>query len=91
VRVVTFKSFAPLAATYDLEFTAVPGDAKQITTSSSGVSLAESGYNVWQMWQALKDSYWQLATGISEALSQPAVWQTDAIINQLPSGLYGLD
>jgi sterol 3beta-glucosyltransferase len=91
VRVVTFASFAPLAAQYDLEFTAVPGDAEQITTSSSGVSLAESGYNIWQMWQALKESYWQLATGISEALSQPAVWQTDALINQLPGGLFGLD
>lgn len=91
VRVVTFASFAPLAAQYDLEFTAVPGDAEKITTSSSGVSLAESGYNVWQMWQALKESYWQLATGISEALSQPAVWQTDVLINQLPGGLFGLD
>ncbi len=91
VRVVTFASFAPLAAQYDLEFTAVPGDAEQITTSSSGISLAESGYNVWQMWQALKASYWQLAAGISEALSQPAVWRTDAIINQLPGGLFGLD
>ena len=91
VRVVTFASFAPLAAQYGLEFTAVPGDAEQITTSSSGISLAESGYNVWQMWQALKESYWQLATGISEALSQPAVWQTDALINQLPGSLFGLD
>jgi sterol 3beta-glucosyltransferase len=91
VRIVTFESFAPLAARYNLEFTAVPGDAEQITTSSSGISLAESGYNIWQMWQALKESYWQLATGISEALSQPAVWQTDAIINQLPGGLFGLD
>jgi sterol 3beta-glucosyltransferase len=91
VRVVTFASFAPLAAQYDLEFTAVPGDAEQITTSSSGISLAESGYNIWQMWQALKESYWQLASGISEALSQPAAWQTDAIINQLPGGFFGLD
>lgn len=91
VRVITFASFAPLAAQYDLEFTAVPGDAEQITTSSSGISLAESGYNVWQMWQSLKASYWQLATSISDALSQPAIWQTDAIINQLPGGLFGLD
>lgn len=91
VRVVTFASFAPLAARNNLEFTAVPGNAEQITTSGSGISLAESGYNVWQMWQALKASYWQLATGITEALSQPAIWQTDAIINQLPGGLFGLD
>jgi len=91
VRVVTFESFAPLAARYNLEFTAVPGDAEQITTSSSGISLAESGYNVWRMWQSLKDSYWQLAASITDSLSQPAIWQTDAILNQLPGGLFGLD
>ena len=91
VRVVTFESFAPLVARHNLEFTAVPGNAEQITTSSSGISLAESGYNVWQMWQSLKASYWQLAAGITEALSQPVVWQTDAVLNQLPGGLFGLD
>lgn len=91
VRVVTFESFAPLAARHNLEFTAVPGDAEQITTSGSGISLAESGYNVLQMWRALKASYWQLAASITEVLSQPHIWQTDAILNQLPGGLFGLD
>lgn len=91
VRVITFESFAPLVAQYNLEFTAVPGNAEQITTSGSGISLAESGYNVWQMWQALKASYWQLVSSITNVLSQPAIWQTDAIINQLPGGLFGLD
>jgi sterol 3beta-glucosyltransferase len=91
VRVVTFENFAPLVAKYDLEFTAVPGDAEQITTGSSGISLAESGYNVWQMWQSLKDSYWQLAASITDSLSQSAIWQSDAILNQLPGGLFGLD
>jgi sterol 3beta-glucosyltransferase len=91
VRVITFASFAPLAAKHNLDFTAFPGDAEQLTTSGSGLSLAESGYNVWQMWQALQESYWQLATGLANVLSQPHIWQTDAIINQLPGGLYGLD
>ncbi len=91
VRVVTFESFAPLAAKYNLEFTAVPGNAEQLMTGSSGISLAESGYNVWQMWRALKASYWQLASSITNVLSQPVIWQTDAIINQLPGSLFGLD
>ncbi|MFO7681134.1 MAG: glycosyltransferase [Chloroflexota bacterium] len=91
VRIVTFASFSTLAAQYSLEFTAVPGHAEQLMTGSSGISLAESGYNVWQMWQALKASYWQLASSITTILSQPAIWQTDAIINQLPGGLFGLD
>lgn len=91
VRVITLESFAPLVSQHNLEFTAVPGNAEQLMTSSSGISLAESGYNVWQMWQALKASYWQLASSITNVLSQPAIWQTDAIINQLPGGLFGLD
>ncbi|MBX3055199.1 MAG: glycosyltransferase family 1 protein [Anaerolineae bacterium] len=91
VRMVTFASFAPLVARHNLEFTAVPGDAEQITTSSSGISLAESGYNVWRMWRSLKASYWQLAASITQTLSQPAIWQTDAILNQLPGGLFGFD
>ncbi|MFO7678671.1 MAG: glycosyltransferase, partial [Chloroflexota bacterium] len=91
VRIVTFASFSTLAAKHNLEFTAVPGHAEQLMTGSSGISLAESGYNVWQMWRALKASYWQLASSITTILSQPAIWQTDAIINQLPGGLFGLD
>ena len=36
-------------------------------------------------------SVWDLATGIADVLSDQTIWQTDAIINQLPGGLYGLD
>lgn len=91
VRVVTFTSFAPLISQFGLDFEPVPGDAEQLLTGASGLSLTESGHNVWQMWRALKASFWQLATSIARLLSQPHLWETDAIINQLPGGLYGLD
>lgn len=91
VRVVTFAGFASLVAQFGLDFQPVPGDAQQLLTGTSGLSLTESGHNVWQMWRALKASFWQLATSIAGLLSQPHLWETDAIINQLPGGLYGLD
>jgi sterol 3beta-glucosyltransferase len=91
VRLVTLESFAPLAARYDLDFEPIPGDAERLLTSSSGVSLSESGHNVWKMWRALRASFWKLATGIATVLSEPRLWETEAIINQLPGGLYGLD
>ncbi len=90
VRVITFENFAPLVAQYGLEFEAIPGDAQQLMSSSGGMALTESGQNVWKMWQAAKSLFWQMATDIADVLSQTHIWQTNAIINQLPGSLYGL-
>ncbi len=91
VRVITFSNFSPMVAQYGLDYYPVPGDAEALLTSSGGVALAESGQSVWKMWRTVKALFWQLATGIANVLSQPHIWQTDAIINQLPGGLYGMD
>ena len=91
VRLISFENFASLSKQYDLEFCPVPGDAEALLTSGGGVQLAESGQSVWKMWRSVKTLFWDLATGIADVLSQPEVWQTDAIINQLPGGLYGMD
>jgi sterol 3beta-glucosyltransferase len=91
VRVITFENFGPLVVRYGLDFEPVPGDAEALMSSGGGVALAESGQNIWKMWQSVKNLFWQLTTDITDVLSQPHIWQTDAIINQLPGGLYGLD
>jgi len=91
VRVVSFEGFAPLVAQYGLDFEPVPGDAEALLTSGGGLALTESGRNVWQMWQSLRKTFWKLATDIAAVLSQPHIWRTDVIINQLPGGLYGVD
>ena len=91
VRLISFENFASMAKQYGLDFCPVPGDAEALLTSGGGVQLAESGQSVWKMWRSVKALFWDLATGIADVLSQPAVWQTDAIINQLPGGLYGMD
>lgn len=91
VRVVSFESFGPMVTRHGLDFAAVPGDAQAMLTGGAGLALAESGQNVWRMWQSLKSSFWELATDIARTLSQPQIWQTDGIINQLPGGLYGMD
>jgi UDP:flavonoid glycosyltransferase YjiC (YdhE family) len=43
------------------------------------------------MWRSVKALFWDMVTGIANVLSQPILWQTDAIINQLPGGLFGVD
>ncbi len=91
IRIVSTENFASMAAQYDLEFCAVPGDAEALLRSGDGVTLTESGQSVWKMWRSVKDLFWDMAMGISNVLSQPHIWQTDAIINQLPGGLYGVD
>lgn len=91
VRLISSENFAAMAAQYGLDFCPLPGDAEALLTSGGGVRLAESGQNIWKMWRSVKALFWDLATGIAHALSQPELWQTDAIINQLPGGLFGMD
>lgn len=89
VRLITFENFASMVARYNLDFEPIPGDAEALLNSSGGQSLAESGQNVLKQWQSLRATFWQMADDIAAVLSQPHIWQTDAIINQLPGGLYG--
>ncbi len=91
VRLISLENFAPLAAQYGLDFYPVPGDAQALLTSGSGITLTESGQNVWKMWRSVKATFWDLATDMANVLSQPDLWQTDGIINQLPGGLFGVD
>ncbi len=91
VRLISLENFAPLAAQYGLDFYPVPGDAEALLTSGGGISLTESGQNVWKMWRSVKALFWDLATEMAHVLSQSELWQTDAIINQLPGGLFGVD
>lgn len=91
VRLISLENFAPLAAQYGLDFCPVPGDAEALLTSGGGLTLTESGQNVWKMWRSVKALFWDLATGMADVLSQPDLWQTDGIINQLPGGLFGVD
>jgi UDP:flavonoid glycosyltransferase YjiC (YdhE family) len=89
VRVITFENFAPLVDKHGLDFAPVPGDAEAILASSGGLALVESEQNILKQWRALKQTFWQLTDGITTLLSQPHIWQTDGIINQLPGSFYG--
>lgn len=89
VRLITFENFAPLVNQYGLDFAAVSGDAEALLASSGGLALLESGQNILKQYRALRQTFWQLTEGLTTLLSQPHIWQTDGIINQLPASLYG--
>lgn len=79
VRFVTFESFAPLITENGLDFHPIKGDAQAL--------VAGAGANM----VSLVRTFSKLAAGYAHDLSDPRLKDTDAIINQLPGGLYGYD
>ena len=79
VRMVTFESFAPLAAQNGLDFHPIQGDPQALVANAGADMLA------------LVRSFGALAAGYARDLSAPSLGQTDLIVNQLPAGLYGFD
>ena len=79
VRLVTFGTFAALAAEYDLDFHPIQGDARALVAGAGSDMLA------------LVRSFGALAEGYARDLSDPRLGETDLILNQLPGGLYGYD
>ena len=89
VRLAALGNDAPLAAAYGLDFHALPGDGQAIMGSQGGVALGESGRSVFRTWRAIMRSFGAAARGYTRALG--ALGPTDAIVNQLPGGLFGVD
>ncbi|WP_420643730.1 glycosyltransferase [Candidatus Leptofilum sp.] len=89
VRLITFANFGPLVNQFGLDFAPVPGNAEVLLASSGGLALLESGQNILKQYRALRQTFWQVADGLTDLLSKPNIWQTDGILNQLPASLYG--
>ncbi len=90
VRVVTFESFAPLVRGQGLEFHAVPGDAEALVRLAAGAGLTGTR-NPLRMLNAVRQTYAQLIEDYIAAFSADALRDSDAIIDQLPGGLFGRD
>ena len=89
VCLVGLENDASLAAAHGLAFHALPGDARAILGAPGGIALAESGRSVLRAWHAIMRSFGTAARGYTRALG--ALGPTDAIINQLPGALFGID
>jgi UDP:flavonoid glycosyltransferase YjiC (YdhE family) len=74
-----------------LDFYPIRGDAQALMGSPAGLSLAESGSNVYRTLKAILGSFGALAEGYAQDLSSKILRQTDVIINQLPGSLFGFD
>lgn len=88
VRIATFSAFAPLVRSAGLEFFALPGDAEALLRSAAqGDRLF--GRNPFEGIRALARSYGALSRDLPDALEPLA--DTDLILNQIPSFLFGGD
>jgi UDP:flavonoid glycosyltransferase YjiC (YdhE family) len=88
VRIATFSAFAPLITRAGLEFTPLPGDAEALLRAASqGDRLF--GRSPIDAIRALARSYGTLTRELPAAIA--ALGDTDLILNQLPSYLFGGD
>jgi sterol 3beta-glucosyltransferase len=89
VCLVSLENYASLAAAYGLSFHPLPGDARAILGSRDGIALAESGQSVIRAWRGAMRSFGAAARDYTRQLG--ALGPTDAILNQLPGALFGVD
>jgi sterol 3beta-glucosyltransferase len=89
VCLVSLENYASIATAHGLSFHPLPGDARAILGSRDGIALAESGQGVMRMWRGAMRSFGVAARDYTRQLS--ALGPTDAILNQLPAALFGID
>ena len=91
VRMATFENFRRVVAAQGLEFHPIRGDAQAILGSSTGVDMAGVGPNVLRTAIAILRLFGPATRDYAADLSELSRLKTDAIINQLPGGLFGYD
>lgn len=79
VRMITFQDFASRITEPGMDFHPVQGDPKSLVLQADANILS------------LARSFGSLADGYARDLFDPALLETDLILNQLPGGLYGYD
>ena len=89
VRIATFEAFAAIIKAAGLDFSPIHGDAQQLLQSAAQGELLSRRLNPIQTFRALQRSYGRLANSLPEDLA--ALADSDLVLNQLPSHLFGGD
>ena len=90
VRIATFESFEPLVTGQGLDFHPVPGDARALLQIAAQNGLTGTR-NPFRLMRAIMRSYGSVVDDYIEAFSDAALFESDAILNQLPGSLFGPD
>lgn len=90
VRFATFESFRSMVETRSLQFHAIAGDAEALLRLAMGNNMMGTR-NPFTMMRAIRRSFAAIADDYARAFSSSELADSDAILNQLPGGLYGRD
>ena len=90
VRMVTFESFRPMVESQGLDFHPVAGDAHALVAMMMGGSGIGTR-NPLVLMRSIMRSFGALADAYIDAFSADVLADSDAILNQLPAGLFGAD
>ena len=91
VRMATYENFKGVVSGLGLDFYPVRGDAQAIMGSVSGKEMTAAGQNVLRTARAILRTFGPAALDYAADLAGIARLETDALINQLPGGLFGYD
>lgn len=90
VRIVTFESFREFIEGHGLDFYPVPGDAQDLLAAASRTNALRT-QNPLAAMHAIMATYGRLVEGYMSAFSSERLFDSDAILNQLPGSLFGVD
>ncbi len=90
VRVATFETFRDMVIEQGLGFHPVTGDAQALLQIASQHNMT-STRNPFKVMKAVMRSYGSIVDDYVAAFSSDALNDSDAILNQLPGGLFGVD
>lgn len=89
VRVATFEDFEPLVRGQGLDFHPVKADAQLLVQQAAGSGL--NTRNIFKMMRSIRQTYGQLFEAYEEAFGSEVLFDSDAILTQIPGAIYGRD
>ncbi len=91
VRVVTMETFRHLVIDHGLEFVPIEGDAQVLTGNFMNSEMVSNGRNLFVMFRAMLRTFGSIMESYETAFSNEVLFDSDAILSQLPAGFYGYD
>jgi sterol 3beta-glucosyltransferase len=91
VRIVTMETFKQMVLNEGLEFFPVEGDAQALTGDFMNSEMVSDGRNILVMFRAMLRTFGSITGSYEAAFSNEELFDSEAILCQLPGGFYGYD
>lgn len=91
VRLVTMEGFKSLVENHGLEFFPVEGDARALVNEMMPQHRKANSLNLLQMYRSMMRTFGAITESYHKAFSDETLFDSDAILSQLPGGFYGYD